>query len=135
MNTPTMEVLHNLKLQIKEHEQGFIHLIKDKLGIIIHHHQINELHKTIYTACIKFNCLPQKYLFMLSDCEDKSPLLEHLVAGITVGETYFFRDTNQIDLLQNHILPILIKNKRKEENLSLRIWSAGCSSGEEIYTI
>src|SRR6185437_4072421 len=39
------------------------------------------------------------------------------------------------ELLENTILPDLIKRKREENNYSLRIWSAGCSSGEEIYSI
>ena len=66
---------------------------------------------------------------------DDSPVLEHLIAGITVGETYFFRDKNQMHVLQDTLLPQLINAKRLQNNLCLRIWSAGCASGEEIYTL
>ncbi|SRR5579883_224351 len=114
---------------------AFIELIRERLGITIHSHQICELQKTIIDACQKFNFRPENYLNVLKNCPDQAPVLEHLVKGITVGETYFFRDKKQIALLQNTLLPNLIHQKRDENNLSLRIWSAGCASGEEIYTI
>lgn len=120
--------------KIKECELEFKKFVRGRLGIVIHQ-QTNELNKTIQSACNKFNCSPQNYLHMLMTCSDDSPLLEHLIEGITIGETYFFRDKNQMELLKNSVLPELIKRKRAEENLTLRIWSAGCSSGEEIYTI
>ncbi len=58
--------------------------------------------------------------------------LDWLVNEIAVPETYFFRDNNQCDALRYYILPELIKSIRKKR---LRIWSAGCSTGEEAYTI
>jgi len=125
----------DLLASIKNSDLALITLIRDRLGIIIHRHQTAELHKTVVAACKKFHCLPEEYLQMLSTCPDQSPLLEHLVAGITVSETYFFRDKNQITFLQERLLPNLVNEKRNQNNLSLRIWSAGCASGEEIFTI
>lgn len=122
-------------MNTKAYEMQFINLIRDRLGIIIHSHQIKELNKTILEGCDKFHCSPKEYLDILSICPSSSPQLEHLVLGITVGETYFFRDKRQMELLQNVVLPKLIQRKRESGNLSLRIWSAGCASGEEIYTI
>ncbi|MGZ8945141.1 MAG: CheR family methyltransferase [Methylococcaceae bacterium] len=58
---------------------------------------------------------------------------EQLSLGLTTGETYFFRDHGQIELLSQHILPELIERNRAERRL--RIWSAGCSSGEEPYSL
>jgi chemotaxis protein methyltransferase CheR len=51
---------------------------------------------------------------------------------LTVNETYFFRELNQLKAFSEEILPEL-RNTRKEKKL--RIWSAGCSTGEEPYTI
>jgi chemotaxis protein methyltransferase CheR len=113
----------------------FLTLIQKRLGIVIHSHQIKDLEITILEACKKFNCIPQEYLQMITTCAESSPVLEHLIAGITIGETYFFRDNHQIQLLEKTLLPRIIAKKRAEKNLSLRIWSAGCSTGEEIYTI
>jgi len=56
-----------------------------------------------------------------------------LVAHITVGESYFFRDRGQMALLENWILPELVERQRPQR--SLRLWSAGCSTGEEPYTL
>jgi chemotaxis protein methyltransferase CheR len=114
---------------------NFIDFIRERLGIIIHPHQKNDLYKLVKEACKKFNCAPHEYFKMLKEAEDHSALIEHLILGITIGETYFFRDAEQIRLLKDTILPELIAKKRKENNTILRIWSAGSSSGEEIFTI
>lgn len=52
---------------------------------------------------------------------------------LTTGESYFFRDRNQFQLLRNQILPELIE--RRSHQRRLRIWSAGCSTGEEPYSL
>jgi len=57
-----------------------------------------------------------------------------LVGHLTIGETYFFRDKNCFEALQAHIFPKLIESRRGREQ-RLRIWCAGCSSGEEPYTV
>lgn len=68
----------------------------------------------------------------------KSPLsrkqLEVLASCLTISETYFFRDKNLFDVLENNLLPELI-NSRRGKNQTIRIWSAGCSTGEEPYSI
>lgn len=121
--------------EIKTMKDQYCDIIRRRLGIVLHTHQINDLIKIIHEACIKFDCTPEKYLKLLNDCPDKDPLLDHLISGITINETYFFRDKQQMELLQYEILPEIIRTKKEEMNLSLRIWSAGCSSGEEIYTV
>jgi chemotaxis protein methyltransferase CheR len=57
--------------------------------------------------------------------------LERLSEAFTSLETYFFRDSGQIQLLRETLLPELLAKRANH----LRIWSCGCSSGEEIYTI
>jgi chemotaxis protein methyltransferase CheR len=59
---------------------------------------------------------------------------EILACYFTIGETYFFRDQNLFNALKNSIFPNLIKSKRGLSN-SIRIWSAGCSTGEEALSI
>lgn len=56
-----------------------------------------------------------------------------LLGLLTVGETYFFRCLAHFDALIHHVLPELIVRNRTQR--SLRIWSAGCSTGEEPYTL
>lgn len=62
--------------------------------------------------------------------EDAARLAPHL----TIGETYFFRENNSIIALEEHILEKLVRQNRKTGR-SLRIWSAGCSTGEEAYLL
>ncbi len=59
---------------------------------------------------------------------------EILTAHLTIGETYFFREQKSFDILENSILPKLIASRRGRAQ-RLRIWSAGCSTGEEPYSL
>jgi chemotaxis protein methyltransferase CheR len=60
-------------------------------------------------------------------------ILEAMIADLTVGETYFFRNQPQFHALERHILPELIARRRSTRHL--RLWSAGCASGEEPYSL
>ncbi|TBW57649.1 protein-glutamate O-methyltransferase CheR [Marinobacter halodurans] len=58
-----------------------------------------------------------------------------LASALTVGETYFLRDQVFFEHLIRHALTPLIARRRAEGHKRLRIWSAGCSSGEETYSL
>ncbi|MCB9420337.1 MAG: tetratricopeptide repeat protein [Ardenticatenaceae bacterium] len=59
---------------------------------------------------------------------------DRLVSILTVGETYFFRNQGHFNALKQHILPEIIA-RRERFNRRLRIWSAGCATGEEPYSL
>jgi chemotaxis protein methyltransferase CheR len=59
--------------------------------------------------------------------------LEAAVEALTTNETYFFREPNQLRAFSEEVLPELAM--RNAANQRLRIWSAGCSTGEECYTL
>lgn len=59
---------------------------------------------------------------------------QSLIRHITIGETYFFRDHELFSILEKQILPEMIEGKRRTGQ-PLRIWSAGCSTGEEPYSV
>lgn len=61
--------------------------------------------------------------------------LEKLAQHITIGETYFLRDKQLFSLLKTVVFPERIKTKRSSTNDKIVIWSAGCSSGEEPYSV
>ena len=66
---------------------------------------------------------------------DLSPAqIEKLASFLTIGETYFFRETKALDYLEQDYLPKLIY-KRRNKDKRLRIWCAGCASGDEPYTV
>jgi len=60
--------------------------------------------------------------------------IEGLASHLTVGETYFFREKQSLDIFEHQILPELLRARAQSEK-HLRIWSAGCCSGEEPYSI
>lgn len=60
--------------------------------------------------------------------------LRSLLPLVTVGKTDFFRDTRQFNALELRLLPDMLKRARREGR-KLRIWSAGCATGEEPYSL
>ena len=62
--------------------------------------------------------------------------LEEIMDLLTTNETYFFRESFQLAAFKDEIIPEIVKNKGDNQlRKRIRIWSAGCSSGEEPYTI
>jgi chemotaxis protein methyltransferase CheR len=76
----------------------------------------------------------EEYVRLLSDDSASSRRERELITvRFSTGESYFFRDQGQIDLLATTILPQLLE--RRADTRTLRIWSAGCAAGEEAYTL
>jgi chemotaxis protein methyltransferase CheR len=61
--------------------------------------------------------------------------LRNLLNEVTIGETCLFRSPPQLEALRKVILPEIAAEKSKQVVKRLRIWSAGCSTGEESYTL
>ncbi|MDD5180893.1 MAG: chemotaxis protein CheR [Gallionellaceae bacterium] len=60
--------------------------------------------------------------------------IETLASHLTIGESYFFREKQSLEIFEEHIIPELL-HARQEGTRHLRIWCAGCSGGEEPYSI
>ena len=60
-------------------------------------------------------------------------LSNQVVEALLNNETYFFRDRSPFDLLSRHALPELAK--KRHSNKRIKIWSAGCSTGQEVYSL
>jgi len=74
------------------------------------------------------------YYRLLISNEGKNELAR-LLENLTVNETSFFRNKAQLDLFHKYILDDLLRLKQAHRDYSLRIWSAGCSTGQEPYTL
>jgi chemotaxis protein methyltransferase CheR len=77
----------------------------------------------------------QDYIFMLSYADPDGVEMQALANLITTNETYMFREYDQLQAFANHCLPEVLSAKQARNDKTLRIWSAGCSSGEEAYTL
>jgi len=75
------------------------------------------------------------YLQILSTPARRDQETRELLNEITIGETCLFRSQPQINALHNIILPELVEERGKIGLKKLRLWSAGCSTGEEPYTL
>jgi len=76
-----------------------------------------------------------EYYEYLNTSSDSSDELNNLINRITTNKTDFFREKHHFDLLVNEILPSYMDASRNGGERRLRIWSAGCSSGEEPYSL
>ncbi len=78
---------------------------------------------------------PHEYWNLLAAHSTRDAELRQLLNELTIGETCLFRSRPQLDALRKVILPELVAEKIKQVTRRLRIWSAGCSTGEESYTL
>ncbi|EAZ88527.1 CheR family methyltransferase [Crocosphaera chwakensis] len=127
-----MPKLISLSADLKE---AFQHLILQRTGLVIRPSDRDSFAKKISMRMDAVNFIsPQDYYLLLeSRTQESKEEWQNLVALLTNNESYFFRDKEQIHLLQNHILPKIIQKKQIEK--TIRICSAGCSTGEEPYSL
>lgn len=76
----------------------------------------------------------ERLLFRVRFHSDREEERARLISHLTNNESYFFRETNQLDVLRSELLPELGREARREGR-ALRILSAGAASGEEPYTL
>jgi chemotaxis protein methyltransferase CheR len=77
----------------------------------------------------------REYVGRLTILPNRQAELIALLNEITIGETCFFRNPQQLDALRRVVIPNILRTKSKLALRRLRIWSAGCSTGEEPYTL
>jgi chemotaxis protein methyltransferase CheR len=77
----------------------------------------------------------REYYHYLKYSRDKDQEMMDIMDILTVNETYFFRESYQLKAFTDEIIPELIARTSNKNSRSLHIWSAGCSTGEEAYTI
>lgn len=76
-----------------------------------------------------------KYYYMLKYDPQAAKELRSLFDSVTTNETSFFRSPPQIQAFQEKALPELMLNRENMGEKTLRLWSAGCSTGDEPYTM
>jgi chemotaxis protein methyltransferase CheR len=84
-----------------------------------------------YITQCGFGSFSEYFHYIVSDRTGKAGTI--LVNKLTTNHTYFMREPQHFEFLEQVVLPKLVKNAGS--NKDLRIWSAGCSTGEEPYTL
>jgi chemotaxis protein methyltransferase CheR len=94
-----------------------------------------DLERGIAAACRQFRYENvEKFIDRIFSSTFEKNEIEILASHLTVGETYFFRDRKSFEALESRIFPSLIESRR-QTGRRIRIWSAGCCTGEEPYSI
>jgi len=126
---PTKEALDPIFRQIRDlvYKVSGIYQLDEKLYLLA-----DAVSRRVKQLNIKS---PREYWEFLTAHSSRDAELRQLLNEITIGETCLFRSQPQVDALNKVILPELVAEKTKQVTKRLRIWSAGCSTGEESYTL
>lgn len=113
----------------------FSAFLATRIGLHFPAERSGDLERGLAAAAheLGFRDAPSCMRAMLAAALSRSQL-ETLASHLTVGETYFFRERQSFECLERDVLPQLVQSRRARER-RLRVWSAGCSSGEEPYSI
>lgn len=111
-------------------------LVYDHCGIFFNNESKYLLEKRLSRRLVLLNLASYKdYYHLLKYDIRKDQELSDLMDLLTTNETYFFREDFQLKAFTDEIIPEVVALKEKKGDRTLRIWSAGCSTGEEPYTI
>lgn len=117
-------------------ENAYVHqastLIEQRTGLAVSAQFPNNL-ETIFNDIAQGNLA--RLVHVLHETPETAPAWQRLLQTLAIGETYFFRYQPYFQLLRNYILPALISQRRRSIMPTLNIWSAGCATGEEPYSI
>ncbi len=113
--------------------ERFRTLIYDESGI-----HFSESNRTILESRLKerlrlakLETVGDYYRFVRADAEELKVLLD----AVTTNLTRFFRNAAHWETFEKFVVPDLVERKQKNGNRRIKVWSAGCSTGEEPYTI
>lgn len=111
----------------------FTLLLDEKMGLHYPKNMWPDLEKKLEPLMVEMGFEDMNdYVKMLLESNLQKDEITALAYYLTIGETYFFRDAKLFAALENQILPDLMDHKK---NKTLRIWSAGCCTGEEPYSL
>lgn len=114
----------------------FRKLIYDECGIDFQEDKRTLLDRRVHKRMSEsgFSNYQDYYKFLKKGLAGAQELIV-LMDQLTINETTFFRNKPQFELLANVVLPEILNRKKRDGERRIRIWSAGCSSGQEPYSI
>jgi chemotaxis protein methyltransferase CheR len=109
--------------------------VADLLGLHFPESRWADLERGIASAARELGETPARCAERILRRSNGDAIVEVLARHLTVGETYFFREKEMLETFEQQILPELLRKHAADGDRRIRIWSAGCSTGEEPYTI
>jgi chemotaxis protein methyltransferase CheR len=110
------------------HELSFISWLFDRAGLRSYRYRQETLARRL-PACLRMirsHCIAEAR----NNLEENPSLIPQAIAALVIGVTSFFRDPLVFQTLRENILPTMTRARRP-----LRIWSVGCSDGQELYSL
>ena len=118
----------------KKHIDRIRELVHSYSGIILERVTTRNVDKKIHDQMKNFGVVnPDDYILILESFDHNSKAMDELIADLTVSESYFFRNPVQFEYILEVMLPEFYQRSNWE--IPLRTWSAGCSRGEEAYSL
>jgi chemotaxis protein methyltransferase CheR len=110
-------------------------LVRERFGINLGDHKqtliVERLQRELRLG--GFESFTEYYRHVMQDASGRALLT--LVDRISTNHTFFFRESTHFDFLREAVLPQAAAGLRERGRSDIRLWSAGCSSGEEPYTL
>jgi len=124
----------NRKRLTQKQFDKFSKLAENKLGVILTEAKREMVQSKVdkLLSSAKLENYDEYYDLLLNS---RNGHWTEFVDEITIHKTNFFREDNHFNFIKNKIENILAYNPRIMNNLEIRVWSAGCSTGDEAYTI
>lgn len=121
------------------HDKEYFELLRDliweKSGLFFEATKRQYFWRRVQTRMRLLECQGLKEYYRILRYESSKKELHELLNLLTTTETYFFRNEPQLRAFKEEILPIILQRKQAKGEKHFHLWSAGCSSGEEPYTL
>ncbi len=111
-------------------------LVYDRAGISLGSHKKDLVRTRLQKRLrvLNLGSYGDYYDYVVNHDESGSELI-HMLDAISTNKTDFFRENQHFEFLRNEALPKILELKNRRNDNRLRFWSAGCSTGEEPYTL
>lgn len=109
--------------------------IYEQTGILFSESKMYLLNNRLNKRLVETGSATFKDYYYYLKYDNSGKEFSNLLNVITTNETSFFRTDFQLDAFIGHMIPTIIERKKSMSSRKILIWSAGCSSGEEPYTL
>ncbi|MCX7747373.1 MAG: protein-glutamate O-methyltransferase CheR [Clostridia bacterium] len=113
----------------------YSNFIYENFGIYLNEEKKELLQSKLLKLMMKHKTASYEAYFNLLTQSGNREILVEFANEITINKTDFFREINHFEFIKKNSDLILERNKRIRRNSEIRVWSAGCSTGEEAYTL